>query len=139
MNSRLAAAAALLLAVAQAGVAWADTLDPPRYDSNLFCRTHAAHTAVDVGFSDEAQASCLSDQRMAYQAARRMWNELPDETQNSCTDATQVHDPQNYNALLGCLRNALLGCLRNMRRDFQSVAPPPLKSKPQNPRQDSPR
>lgn len=126
MNSRLAVAAVLLLAVIQADTVRADTLDPPRYDSDLFCRTHAA--TVTQGFSDEAQAHCLSEQRMAYQAARKIWNELPDEIQNSCTDSTQVHDPQNY--------IALNSCLRNMRRDFQPTPPPPLKSKPKKQSQD---
>lgn len=127
MNSRMAAATALLLAVVQTGTTWANTLDPPRYDSNLFCRTHQAIT-VDRGFSDEAQASCLSNQRMAYQDARKIWNELPDEIQNSCTDSTQIHDPQNY--------IALNSCLRNMRRDFQPTPPPPLKSKSRKQLQD---
>ena len=116
MNSRLAATAALLLAVMQTGASRAGTLDPPRYDSNLFCRSRS--TTVNEGFSDQAQAHCLSDQRIAYQAVRNIWTGLPDEIQNSCTDATQVHDPQNY--------NALKSCILTMRRDFQPAPPKPL-------------
>lgn len=96
MNRYLAAVATLLLLAVQPCAARAGTLDPPRYDSDVFCRLRAN---TPEGFSDDAQSRCLGQQRFAYDAVRREWNELSDETQTNCD---QLASP-DYEALRSCI------------------------------------
>ncbi len=94
--------AALVLGVVQAcaiASAWAQ-LDPPRYDSNLFCRLRAN---TPDGFSDDAQARCLASQRYALERIRREWLELPEEIQTGCDEFTRSRDPMNYVAMQSCI------------------------------------
>ncbi|HEY0296445.1 MAG TPA: hypothetical protein VGC69_14030 [Bordetella sp.] len=104
MNRGLAAGALLLLCIAQAcaiRAAWAASIDPPRYDSNIFCRLRAN---TPEGFSDDAQSQCLARQRMAYQAIRQEWNELPEEIREGCDEYTRLKDPLDYEALYSCIQ-----------------------------------
>jgi hypothetical protein len=102
MNRGLAAA--LLLSIAQAcaiRTAWADSLDPPRYDSDTFCWLRSY---TQLGFSDEGMAQCLGRQQLDYDTIRREWHELPDEIQSGCDEQTRLKDPLNYEALLSCIQ-----------------------------------
>ncbi|SAH81177.1 Uncharacterised protein [Bordetella ansorpii] len=94
--------AILLLGIAQACAilpAWAD-IDPPRYDSNLFCRLRAN---TPDGFSDIAMAQCLASQRHALDRIRMEWLELPEEIQTGCDEFTRRRDPLNYVAMQSCI------------------------------------
>lgn len=101
MNRYLAAAAALVLLAAQSCAVRAGTLDPPRYDSDVFCWLRAN---TPDGFSDTAQSQCLGQQHIAYDAIRREWNELPDEIQTGCDEYTRRRDPLDYQALRSCIQ-----------------------------------
>ena len=100
MKPCLAAAAALFLVVVQSCAAQAGTLDPPRYDSDVFCWLRAN---TPDGFSDNAQSQCLGQQHIAYDAVRREWHELPDEIQTGCDMFTRERDPLDYEALRSCI------------------------------------
>lgn len=101
MNRYLIAAVILLLLAVQPCTARAGTLDPPRYDSDVFCRLRAN---TPEGFSDNAQSHCLGQQHIAYDAVRREWNELPDEIQTGCDQFTRERDPLDYEALRSCIQ-----------------------------------
>lgn len=101
MTRYLAAAATFLLIALAPCAARAGTLDPPRYDSDVFCWLRAN---TPDGFSDNAQSQCLGQQHIAYDAVRREWNELPDEIQSGCDEYTQQRDPLDYEALRSCIR-----------------------------------
>jgi hypothetical protein len=106
MNRYLAAAAAaaataLFMFAAQIRAAQAGTIDPPRYDSDVFCWLRAN---TPDGFSDNAQSQCLGQQHIAYDAIRREWNELPDEIQTGCDQFTRERDPLDYEALRSCIQ-----------------------------------
>lgn len=101
MNRYLAAMAALFLSIAQPCTAQAGTIDPPRYDSDVFCWLRSN---TPDGFSDSAQSQCLTQQRIAYESVRREWNELPDEIQTGCDEYTRVKNQSDYEALKNCIQ-----------------------------------
>lgn len=104
MNRYLALMAVLLILSAQISASQAGTIDPPRYDSNVFCWLKAN---TPDGFSDDAQSQCLGRQRIAYDAVRQEWDELPDEIQTGCDRYTREKDPLDYVALRSCIRTQL--------------------------------
>jgi hypothetical protein len=101
MNRHLAATAVFLLLIVQPWAAQAGTIDPPRYDSDVFCWLRAN---TPDGFSDDAQSRCLGQQHIAYDAVRREWNELPEEIQVGCDEFTRARDPLDYEALRSCIQ-----------------------------------
>jgi hypothetical protein len=99
-------AAVLVLLLAQAcaiRAAWAEpSMDPPRYDSTSYCMRLSR---TDNGFADEVQAQCLAQQRGAYDAIRRQWDETPEITQDGCDSYVRAVHPQDYVTMLGCIES----------------------------------